>query len=129
MTKHTDVYDAEGKPITGTIIPDGGRVSIRMTMMDGAPDIAALTRAAMADADAGVRHKPGTIVADGIQGQLAAVERQVKRDLRLDKLSDAWRNPSAQQVVADSKAAPEIDLEAFHDKRNARLADAWKGAA
>jgi hypothetical protein len=46
----------------------------------------------------------------------------------LDKLSDAWRNPPAQQV-ADSKVAPETDLEAFHDKRNARLADAWKGAA
>ena len=28
-----------------------------------------------------------------------------------------------------SNAPPQIDLEAFHDKRNARLADAWKGAA
>jgi hypothetical protein len=129
MTKHTEIYDAEGNPITGTIIPDGGRLSVRMTMMDGATDIAAITRAAMADAAAGVLHKPGTIVADGIQGELAAVEREVKRNLRLDKLSDAWRTPPAQEAVADSKAPSQIDLEDFHEKRNARLADAWKGAA
>ena len=129
MTKHTEIYDAEGKPIAGTIMPDGGRVFVKMTMMDASPDIAALTRAAMADAGVGALHKPGTLVADGVQAQIDATAREVRRDLRLDKLSDAWRNPAAQQVVADINAAPQIDLEAFHDKRNARLADAWKGAA
>jgi hypothetical protein len=129
MTKHTEIYDAEGNPITGTIMPDGGRVLVKMTMMDGASDIAAITRAAMDDAGTGALHKPGTLVADGIQAVLAATAREVKRDLRLDKLSDAWRNPPAQEAVADNKPAPQIDLEAFHDKRNARLADAWKGAA
>jgi hypothetical protein len=129
MTKHTEVYDAEGNPITGALMPDGGRVFVKMTMMDAAPDIAAITRAAMADAGVGALHKPGTLLADGVQAQIAATAREVRRDLRLDQLSDAWRNPPAQEAVVDNKAAPQIDLEAFHDKRNARLADAWKGAA
>jgi hypothetical protein len=129
MKPKAEMYDAAGNLITADVMPDGGSLKVKMTLMDGALDIAALTRAAMADADASVRYKPGTIVADGIQGELAAVERQVKRDLRLDKLTDAWRAPPAQQVAADSKAPPQIDLEAFHDKRNARLADAWKGVA
>jgi hypothetical protein len=66
MTKHTEVFDADGNPISGTIMPDGGRVLVKMTMMDGASDIAAITRAAMADAGVGALHKPGTLVADGV---------------------------------------------------------------
>jgi hypothetical protein len=129
MKPKAEMYDAAGILITADVMPDGGSLKVKMTLMDGAPDIAALTRAAMADADAGVRHKPGTLVADGIQAELSATEREVRRDLRLDKLGDAWRTPPAQQVVADSTVPPQNDLEAFHDKRNARLTNAWKGAA
>lgn len=129
MKPKAEMYDAEGKLITGDVLPDGGRVSVKVMMMDGAPDVATITRAAMADASVGGGHKPGTIVADGVQAQIAATEREVRRDLRLEKLSDAWRNPPVQQVMADNTVQPQIDLEAFHDKRNARLADAWKGAA
>jgi hypothetical protein len=128
-TAHEDAarrYDRDG------VLKDGETLRVPVMMMDGNPDIAAITRKALADAyqpsASGVLHKPGTLVADGIQAQIDATERQVRRDLRLDQLTDAWRNPPSAEVKKDT-AAPTTDLDAFHERRNARIADAWKGAA
>ena len=128
MKPKAEMYDAQGNLISSNIMPDGGRVFVKMTMMDAAPDIAAITLAAMTDAGVGALHKPGMLVVDGIQAQIAAAEREVRRDLRLERLSDAWRTPPAAEVKKDA-AAPTVDLDALHAARNARLADAWKGAA
>ena len=119
-------YDGEG------LLKDGETLRVPVMMMDGMPDIAAITRKALADAyqpsASGMLHKPGSLIADGVQAQIAATEREVRRDLRLGKLTDAWRNPPAAEVKKDT-AAPTTDLDAFHERRNARIADAWKGAA
>jgi hypothetical protein len=134
-------YDPDG------ILKDGERYRAPMLMMDAAQDdAAAITRAALASAyQPGAGHRPGTIVADGIQGQLAATERQVRRDLRLDAQQQLWRNPPPLEIKndADPAHAPhikapqsaanapwqEIDLEDFHAKLNAKKRDAWKAGA
>jgi hypothetical protein len=118
-------YDREG------VLKDGERYRAPLLLMDAAhQDFIDITRNALADSytpSAGVLHKPGTIVADGIEAELAAVEREVRRNLRLDQLSDAWRNPPAQEAAA--KPGPVADREAAASARDARLQNAWKGAA
>src|SRR3977135_524478 len=93
-------YDREG------VLKDGETLRVPVMMMDGMPDIAAITRKALADAyqpsASGVLHKPGTLVVDGIQAQIDATERQVRRDLRLDAQQDAWKgapDPAHSPVV------------------------------
>lgn len=112
------------------ILRDGQTYRRPMTVMD-AEHVAAITRATMASAypstTSGVLHRPGTIVADGIQAELAATERAVRRDLRLDELSSAWRNPPPAEAQRDTAAV--ADVEAAAAARDQRLQDAWKGAA
>jgi hypothetical protein len=129
-------YDREG------VLKDGETFRAPLLLMDAAQeDAAAITRKALADAyqpsASGAGHRPGTIVADGIQAQLAAAERQVRRDLRLDAQQDAWKGApdpahspdikSPQTLANKSAPGQEIDLEDFHQKLNAKKRNAWKG--
>jgi hypothetical protein len=128
-------YDREG------ILRDKETFRAPLLLMDAEQeDAAAITRAALASAyQPGAGHRPGAIVADGIQGELAATERQVRRDLRLDAQQDAWKGApdpahmpqvkAAQSTAGKGAPGQDIDLEDFHAKRNARTANAWKGAA
>jgi hypothetical protein len=78
-----EIYDARGNRIPGDIVPDGGRVRVSMLLMDGMPDIAEITRRALADAsdaDDGIMHKPGPIrskLSDAI-----AATQEILRDAR-----------------------------------------------
>jgi hypothetical protein len=121
MTKHTQVYDAEGNPISDTIMPDGGRVFVRMTMMDAAsPNITEAARTALADT---ARHAPGSL-------SITDADRDAKEkllDARDKRVADAWRNPPDPEIK--DAAAPTADLDALHAQRNRRLEDSWKGAA
>lgn len=58
-----ELYDEKGRKLaSGTIVPDGGRIKVPLVMIDAAPpDIAAVTRAAMVDADRpqAAMHRPG----------------------------------------------------------------------
>jgi hypothetical protein len=115
-------YDRDG------VLKDGERYRAPMLLMDAAhQEVIDITRKALAEPSAGALHKPGTIVADGIDAELAATEREVRRDLRLDALSNAWRNPPAQE--AQAKPSPVADREAAALQRDARLENAWKGTA
>jgi hypothetical protein len=125
-------YDREG------ILQDGERYRAPMLLMDAAQeDAAAITRAAVASAyQPGAGHRPGTIVPDGIQGQLAATEHQVRRDLRLDAQQEAWKGApdpahaphiKAAQSLANKTPGQETDLEDFHQKLSAKKREAWKG--
>jgi hypothetical protein len=145
-----EIYDARGNRIAGDIVPDGGRVRVPMMFMD-AEDVAEITHRALgdaddaSDADDGIMHRPGYVrskISDAI-----AKTQQVLRDDRLDKMQDAWKNPPPLQIKMDNdpahsphiKAPPQshasttpgrpIDIEAFHEKLNAKKRDAWKGAA
>jgi hypothetical protein len=113
------------------VLKDGERYRSPLLLMDAAhQEVIDITRKALADSyapSAGALHKPGTIVADGIEAELAATEREVRRDLRLDALSNAWRNPPAQE--AQATPGPVADREAAAAARDARLENAWKGTA
>jgi hypothetical protein len=126
MTKHTEIYDAAGNPITGTIMPDGGRVFVRMTMMDAAPaTFTEASRSAFADSSPDTaRHAPGGL-------SITDADRDAKEkllDARDKRVADAWRNPPDPETK-DAVAAPTVDLDALHARRNKRLEDSWKGAA
>jgi hypothetical protein len=137
----TQTEDARRRCDRNEVLKDKEVYRAPLLLMDGMPDIAAITRKALADAyqpsAPGALHKPGTLAADGIQAQLAATERQVRRDLRLDAQQDAWKGApdpahspdikSPQTLANKSAPGQEIDLEDFHAKRNARIANAWKG--
>lgn len=125
MSSQSKMYDRDGNLLPeGSILPDGGRMVIGTLMMDSAAGNPSL-----------IGHRPGGLdVGDGVQRQLADVAREVRRDLRKEKLSDAWRNPPAIETKAPVKDArvpvqPTADaIEAMHDRRNARLESAYKGA-
>jgi hypothetical protein len=126
MTKHTQIFDAAGNPITDTIMPDGGRVHVKMMMMDAAPaGLADAARRAFADSNPDTaRHGPGGLA-------LSDADRDAREkalDGRNARMTDAWRNPPADEVKKDA-AAPTTDLDALHAARNRRLEDSWKGAA
>lgn len=126
MTKHTEVYDAEGNPISDTIMRDGGRVFVRMTMMDAAPAIITeATRMALADSNPDTaRHAPGSVA-------ISDADRDAKEKLlgaRDQRLADAWRNPPPEDQPS-AQPAPTADSEARYAARDARLEQAWKGAA
>jgi hypothetical protein len=125
QTEDARRYDREG------VLKDGERYRPPLLLMDAAhQDVIDVTRKALAESfapSAGALHKPGTIVADGIEAELAATEREVRRELRLDQLSNAWRNAPAQE--AEAKPGPVADREAAALQRDARLENAWKGAA
>jgi hypothetical protein len=115
-------YDRDG------VLKDGETLRAPLLLMDAAmQETADQARKAFADADDGIMHKPGQ-VRSNINDALAAT-KEVLRDERKTMMANAWKHPRAANIVADSKVAPTTDLEAFHERRNARIADAWRGAA
>jgi hypothetical protein len=114
------------------ILKDGERYRRPMTLMDSKQqeDAAAITRAALASAypsASGALHRPGTIVSDGIEGQLAAAERAARRDLRLDQLSERWRDPPTQEHqagVQQDQASDDAELRLHARKK--KLEAAWQ---
>ena len=121
-----ELYDDKGRKLaSGTIVPDGGKLKVSTLMMDAAPDITAITRAALADAERpqAAFHKPSSAVLT--DADLDARERQ--RADRKAKLSDAWRDPSAVNALQSEKPAPTTPTGDAADRRDARLRDAWRG--
>jgi hypothetical protein len=99
-------------------------------LMDGMPDIAAITRQAFADADdTGIMHRPGPIKSN--LGDAIAATLAVLRDDRLDQQQEAWRNPPPLEINAEVKkdaVAPVADVDAAAAARDQRVRDAWRGA-
>jgi hypothetical protein len=126
MTKHTEIYDAAGNLITADVMPDGGSLKVKMMLMDAAPaNFTDTARRAFGDSKQDTaRHAPGSLALS--DADLDAREKVL--DARDKRIADAWRNPPAVEVKQDA-AAPTVDLDAVHAARNARLANAWKGAA
>jgi hypothetical protein len=129
MTHKAEVLDRFGNPITeDRPLRDGERVRVPVVLMDSAsPDIAEITRRALADAGDGPLHRPGPArIADA-----ANVTREVLYGDRCDRLSDAWRTPPVQDAPAaiTPASATAADVDAVWALRNKRLEDAWKGAA
>jgi hypothetical protein len=125
MTK-TQMFDKDGKPIHGDILPDGGRLRTHMLMMDSAqPDIAAITRAAIADTQPPqtAMHRPGSAALTDTDRDA----REKARDARKASLSDAWRNPPTLDAAQIERPAPTTPTGEAADRRDARLRDAWKG--
>jgi hypothetical protein len=126
MKPKAQIFDAAGNLITGDVMPDGGSMKVKMTLMDAAPaNFIDTARRAFADsAPDTARHAPGSLALS--DADLDAREKVL--DARDKRIADAWRNPPAVEVKQDA-AVPTVDLDALHAARNARLADAWKGAA
>jgi hypothetical protein len=129
MTRKHDVFDRFGNKIDeDRPLRDGERVKVGVLLMDHAPpDLAEISRLALADAGDGPLHRPGparisdaaTITREGLYGD------------RCDRLSDAWRTPPAQDAPAPitPASATAADVDAARALRDKRLEDAWKGAA
>lgn len=122
-----ELFDDKGRKLaSGTIVPDGGKIRVPAHMMDGAPDIAAITRAAVADAERpqAAMHRPGSLALT--DADRAAREKALSS--RDAKLVSAWKNPpalDASQIQKPALTTPAGDPAA---RRDARLRDAWKGA-
>lgn len=125
MTKH-EVLDKHGNRVDSEIVPDGGMVRVKMTMMDAAPpDVTAITRAALADHRLSVGHRPG-------YGVRAAATTDALEKAATDRdalIANAWRNPPGVQVADHLKPAMTADVDAAAAARDARVRDAWRGAA
>jgi hypothetical protein len=124
MPTLSEMYDAESKRVYAEVMPDGGTVRVRMTLMDGAPpSVTEDARRALADNKPEItRHAPGSLA-------LSDADRNLK-DTLLDacekRLNDAWRNPPP--LEDQSKPAPIADTNDLHAQHRARLEAAWKGA-
>jgi hypothetical protein len=126
-----ELYDENGRKLaSGTIVPDGGKIKVPMTMMDGALDgIAEITRRAMADTNdqpqAALLHRPGS--ASVCDASRAAREQAIADREQL--LVDAWKQPPALQASQSDPAQPTTPLTAATaaDQRDARLRSAWEG--
>lgn len=141
----TEMFDKDGNPINAKIMPDGGRLRTHMTLMDAAhPDIAAITRAAMTDADRDLadirdimditrladrqptvtvaRHRPGSAVLTDTDRD-AREQALAARDARL---VSAWKSPPAVDAAQIEKPAPTTPTGDPADRRDARLRDAWR---
>jgi hypothetical protein len=132
-----ELYDKDGKLLGAgakVVVPDGGKLKVPMIMADnGGPDIAALTRQAMADA-------PVPIALTGHRSGFATVLSDADRDARekalaarSDRLQDAWKQPPATDPALTNKpfvTKPTGDATAIRDQalanRNRRLAEAWR---
>jgi hypothetical protein len=131
QTEDARRYDREG------VLKDGETFTAPMLLMDAAhQDVIDATRKAITSAyepSASLAgHRPGTMTVDGIQGELAATERQVRRDLRLDQQQELWRNPPPLEINAEVKMdavanVTAADAETAAEARDARIRDAWKG--
>jgi hypothetical protein len=130
MTKpKAEMYDRNGNLIDNQIVPDGGRLRVPQMMMDAATiDIAEITRRAMANQQPPL-HAPGFVPVSLTDAEIEA--RELARDQRKSKLSDAWRNPPAidASLAKKDEATPATDSEARYAARDKRLENAWRGAA
>jgi hypothetical protein len=121
-----ELIDANGKKLaSGYIVPDGGKLRVPHLMMDAAPaGIEAITKTALADSKPDTaRHAPGGLA-------LTDADREAREkalDARDKRVTDAWRNPPAQE--AQAKPGPVADGEAAALRRDARLESAWKAGA
>jgi hypothetical protein len=120
MTNKHEVLDRFGNKIEeDRPLRDGERIKVGVLLMDSAsPDIAAITRQAMADAGDG-----------RMTDDANAAREQIYHD-RDDRLSNAWRNPPAQDAPAATTPATATvaDVEAALAQRDQRLTDAWRNA-
>jgi hypothetical protein len=125
MTKTIEMFDKDGNPINAKVMPDGGRLRTHMTLMDGArPDIASITRAAMADSQPSqaAMNRPGTLALSAADCEA----RETTRDARKAKLSDAWRNPPALDPAHIDKPAPTTPTGDAATRRDRRLEQMWR---
>jgi hypothetical protein len=128
-----ELYDEHGRKLaSGTIVPDGGKIKVPMTMMDGAlDDISEITRRAMADtsdqAQAALLHRPGFGITSVSDADRASREQAIADREQL--LVDAWKQPPALQASQSDPAQPTTPLTAATaaDQRDARLRSAWEG--
>jgi hypothetical protein len=124
MTK-PQMFDANGNPIEGQILPDGGRVVVPRTIMDAAPPKAP---AALAVTD-GAQHRPGPVaVTDEERARRAASVKDASA-----KLSDRWKNPPALATDATKAATPHQpvaakDRDAMYAAADRRLEQRWRSA-
>ncbi len=120
-----ELYDEKGRKLaSGTIVPDGGKVRVPAHMMDGAPDIAAITLAAVADAERlqAAMHRPGS--APLTDADRATREKAL--DARDKRLVDAWKAPATVNASQFQKPAPTTPASDPAARRDARLRDAWR---
>lgn len=120
-----ELYDEKGRKLaSGTIVPDGGKVRVPAHMMDGAPDIAAITRAAVADAvrPQAAMHRPGSVALTDAD----RATREKVLDARDKRLVDAWKAPAAADASQIQKPAPTTPASDPAARRDARLRDAWR---
>jgi hypothetical protein len=122
-----ELFDETGKKLaSGYVVPDGGKIRVPHLMMDGAPpDIEAITKAALADAQKpqALRHSPGQ-VAPLTDADRATREKAL--DARDKRLVDAWKSPPAVDAAQIEKPAPTTPTGSAADRRDARLEQAWR---
>lgn len=92
--------------------------------MDAAPDVTAITRKALADAERtqATMHKPGTIA-------LSDAANDAKERARTDrkaKLSDRWRDPPRVGDAQLEKPAPMNDADTRYAQRLLKLEGKWR---
>lgn len=123
-----ELYDEKGRKVaSGTMVPDGGKLRVPALMMDAAgPDITAITRAAMGDAERpqAAMHRPGSAALTDVD-RAAREQALAARDARL---VSAWKNPRPLDTAGTEKPAPTTPAGDPAARRDARLRDAWKGA-
>jgi hypothetical protein len=116
----TQIYDRHGRKVTGSIVPDGGKITVPLLMMDDAPtDIADTTN----QPQAALLHRPGFADAGN------AAEREKLLDARDARLSSAWRNPPAFDTAQSEQPKPPSATdaaEARYAARDARLEQVWR---
>jgi hypothetical protein len=126
--------DKDGNKLaSGRTVKDGEMIKVPLMMADGATvDVAAITRAAMSDADRpqATMHKPGAAILSA-SDRAAREEALSRRDKRL---VDAWKHPPAlQATVADATQrttpADVTTVNTARARKMARQAEAWKMGA
>jgi hypothetical protein len=128
MAKRRKTIDEDDDDRRHTIIPDGGKVRVRMTMMDSVQRSVAKdapTNNLLVDAgtdDPLALHKPGfrysTNAADRLSGDVALAEAYEARELA-DR--EAWRS-SVPEQRADAQS-----IEDAYRQYDADMAEAWRG--
>lgn len=121
-----ELYDEKGRKLaSGYQVPDGGQIKVPLAMMDAAPpDVVAITRAAVADAErpqAGM-HRPGSAAltdADRATREQALAARDAR-------LVQRWQQPPAPNAAQIEKTAPTTDADARYAQRIAKLESRWR---
>ena len=118
---------------SGFIVQDGQRIKVPLMMADAATvNIAAITRAAMSDAERpqAAMHKPGA----GILSDADRDARESARQRKIARQADAWRSPPPVQApVADATQrttpADVSQANTAWQRAQTRKASAWKMGA